>query len=175
MPVRQLLKTQTGGRIVAKVTFIALVAFLGLAAPVKAGPIEDAKAALDRNDYSTAIQLLRPLAEDGNANAQAWVGLSFFGLRNYSEALKWFRLGADQGDEFCQSQLGVAYKLGRGVPQDYVQAHMWFNLGASHEIPNADGSPGLNARRRDELAEKMTPAQIAEAQKLAREWMSKRN
>ena len=56
---------------------------------------------------------------------------------------------------------------GPGVPQDYVRAHMWFNLAA------APGYPGAAAKR-DSIAANMTPAQIAEAQKLAREWQPKR-
>ena len=55
------------------------------------------------------------------------------------------------------------YDQGQGVPQDYIQAHMWFNLaGASGD---ADG-----IKERDAIAGKMTPDQIAEAQRLAREW-----
>ena len=49
------------------------------------------------------------------------------------------------------------------MPQNYVSAYMWFNLAAAHGDEEA-------AKRRDKLAEGMTPAQIAEAQKLAREW-----
>ena len=58
------------------------------------------------------------------------------------------------------------YERGQGAPQDYVQAHMWFNLAAARG--NADA-----ARKRDLVAAKMTPAQIAEAQKLVREWKPK--
>ena len=71
-----------------------------------------------------------------------------------------------KGDPFAQYYLGVIYRYGRGVPQDYVQAHMWFNL--------ASASPGQPLRYvaeyLDSVEKKMTPAQIAEAQKLAREW-----
>lgn len=56
--------------------------------------------------------------------------------------------------------------VGQGVPQDYVQAHMWFNLAAA--------SGGGKAQvGRDRIAKKMTRTQVAEAQKLAREWMAK--
>jgi TPR repeat protein len=58
------------------------------------------------------------------------------------------------------------YWMGKGMPQNYVMAHMWFNLSAA--------KGGMNAAKfRDSLAKKMTPAQIAEAQKLAREWKPK--
>jgi TPR repeat protein len=59
------------------------------------------------------------------------------------------------------------YANGHGVPQDYVLAHMWFNLAA------ATGMVETAAADRDMVAAKMTPAQIAEAQKLAREWKPK--
>jgi TPR repeat protein len=70
---------------------------------------------------------------------------------------------ADQGDSNAQNNLGVLYYIGQGVPQDYVRAHMWFNLAAA-------GGDKAAAIRRDIVAAKMTPAQIAEAEKLAREW-----
>jgi TPR repeat protein len=55
------------------------------------------------------------------------------------------------------------YGTGQGVPQDYVKAHMWFNLAAAGGHKNA-------VKARDMTAARMTAAQIAEAQKLAREW-----
>ena len=57
------------------------------------------------------------------------------------------------------------YVNGEGVPQDYVQAHMWFNLAAAQGNAKAVGN-------RDIAAKKMTPAQIAEAQQLARDWIA---
>jgi len=56
------------------------------------------------------------------------------------------------------------YSNGWGVPQDYVQAHMWWNLAA------AKGNE-IGRKNRDIVAKKMTPGQIAEAQRLAREWL----
>ena len=55
------------------------------------------------------------------------------------------------------------YAEGRGVAQDYVQAHMWFYLAAAQGDAKA-------LKNRDSIAAKMTSAQIAEAQRLAREW-----
>ena len=59
------------------------------------------------------------------------------------------------------------YDQGRGVPQDYVQAHKWMNLAASRQTGE---ERQRSADRRDTLARLMTPAQLAEAQRLAREW-----
>jgi uncharacterized protein len=66
-----------------------------------------------------------------------------------------------RGDRWAQAFLGFLFDTGMGVPQDYVTAHMWFNLAAA----TAD----TYAINRDEIAARMTPAQVAEAQ-LAREW-----
>ena len=57
-----------------------------------------------------------------------------------------------------------------GVPQDYVQAHKWLNLAASRTTPGKLEDVRL---ARDKLAEKMTALQVAEAQRLAREWRPK--
>ena len=72
----------------------------------------------------------------------------------------------------AQYNLGAMYHNGKGVPQDYAQAHMWFNLAAFRFPPGERRDKA--ARNRDIVAERMTPAQIAEAQKLAREWKPKK-
>jgi len=51
--------------------------------------------------------------------------------------VKWYRLAAEQGDQLGQCSLGEMYYEGRGVPQDYVIAHMWVNLAASQGVENA--------------------------------------
>jgi TPR repeat protein len=86
------------------------------------------------------------------------------------EAVRWHRLAADQGHASAQSSLGHIYDNGRGVPQDYVEAHKWLNLAASRAT--GDFQKRWFPEARDTLAAKMTPAQIAEAQKLAREWQA---
>jgi TPR repeat protein len=94
-------------------------------------------------------------------------------LIGYAQAASWYGLAADQGYADAQINLGVMYNLGRGVPRDYVQAYKWLNLAVSRfsasETENRDNA----MKARDVLAVKMTPAQIAEAQRLAREWEPK--
>ena len=63
------------------------------------------------------------------------------------------------------------YDRGQGVPQDYVQAHMWFNLAASRHQPGADRDQ--SAKNRDIIAKRMTPADVSKAHRLAREWKPK--
>jgi TPR repeat protein len=87
---------------------------------------------------------------------------------NLSEALIWYRRAADQGDVDAEVAMGQAYADGIGVPQDYVEAHKWYNIAAPR---SKYGDIRMDImKRRDELALKMTTVQIAEAQKLAREW-----
>ena len=92
---------------------------------------------------------------------------------DYAEAATWCSKAADQGDARAQVMLGAMYLVGHGVPQDYVQAHMWFNLAASRSS-DKDALAHDNAiKGRDFAAARMTQTQIAEAQKLAREWKPK--
>jgi len=122
-------------------------------------------------DYVQARQWWEKAANQGHASAQASLGTSYL-LRegvsggNYQEALRWFRLAADQGHALAQGKLGMMFHLGLGVPQDFVQAYMWYDLAAADRIEHT-------ASFRDALAKQMTPAQIAEAQKLARDWKPK--
>jgi TPR repeat protein len=148
-----------------------------LAGAAGAGPLDDARAADRRGDYATEFRLLRPLAEQGNAEAQTALGDMYAGGRgvpqDYVEAVKWFRRAAEQGFAAdAQDSLARMYVQGQGVPKDYVQAHMWFNLAASR-FSGGVGHLNIDAAARDNLAEKMTPPQIAEAQRLAREWQPK--
>ena len=86
--------------------------------------------------------------------------------QDYAEALRWWRLAAEQGNAAAQYSLGAIYADGRGVPQDYVEAHMWFNLAGTHNYEDA-------RTIRDRVAKEMTPADISKAQALAREWLEK--
>ena len=81
-------------------------------------------------------------------------------------AVQWYRLAAEQGRAEAQGNLGVLYALGRGVLKDYVYAHMWGNIAASN------GNEG-GSKLRDVVAERMTPADISNAQRLARECVQK--
>lgn len=85
--------------------------------------------------------------------------------QDHAEAVKWYLLAAEQGQADAQASLGWLYFDGTGVPQDYVQAHVWWNLAA------AQGDEGARDNR-NRVADMMTPAQIEEAQRLAREWLA---
>ena len=143
-----------------------LLAVHGLAS----GGINGGDAAYNRGDYDAALQEWRPLAEQGNAVAQLNLGFMYvngYGVpQDYEEAIKWYRRAADQGNARAQYNLGLMYDNGYGVPQDYIQAHMWYNIAgvAGETVPIS---------YRDYVAQEMTPAQVAAAQMLAREWIEK--
>ena len=117
-----------------------------------------------------AVRRYHLAADQGYAAAQSNLGAMYDrgeGVpQNYREALKWYRKAADQGNATAQYNIGSMYASGHGVLQDYVTAHMWFNLSAAQDDDDA-------AKNRDVVAQRMTPAQIAEAQKLTREWKPK--
>lgn len=215
---------------------------VSMAGGAVAGPFEDAQAAHGRRDYATALRLWRPLADQGNAEAQYALGFMYAGgqgvPQNNAEAAKWWRLAADQGNTFAQYNLGTLYDNGKGVPQNKAEALKWYHLAAERGNDGAQFSVGLlhfagvavpenrieaakwwrraadqghigaqaylglsyatglgvpqdnihaymwlsvAAARGDQdaisnrtrVARQMTPPQIAEAQKLAREWKSK--
>ena len=87
--------------------------------------------------------------------------------QDYKTAVKWYRLAAKQGYALSQGKLSVIYALGKGVIKDLVYAHMWGNIAATNRYK-------LGAKVRDSVAKKMTPSQIEEAQKLARECVRKK-
>ena len=119
-------------------------------------------------NYADAMKWYRLSAEQGNAIAQLNLAVMYdIGrgvLQNYAEAAKWFRRAAEQGDADAQNYLGTMYSNGQGVAQDYILSHMWYNLAAASSDKVASGIGQVN---RDLVGKKMTPAQIAEAQKLA--------
>jgi TPR repeat protein len=122
-------------------TVLILMISLFMAGSAIAGPLEDSTKAYKHGDYKTAYRLIKPLADQGYAEAQ--------------------------------HKLGILFEEGQGVPQDYVLAHMWFNLAASRYPAAEQKSREEAIKARNSIASKMTPDQIAEAQKLAREWKPK--
>jgi uncharacterized protein len=130
-------------------------------------------------DYAEAVKWYRKAAEQGFAVAQSKLGLMYYNgqgvEQDYAKAVKWFRKAAEQGNAEARLLLGAAYADGQGVAQDYVQALMWFDLATTSFAASQDRTLDQAVSIRDQVAGKMTPAQIAEAQKLAAEWTPKKN
>jgi len=119
-------------------------------------------------------------AEQGSPLAQYLLG-AFYQLgeaipQDYAEAANWYGRAADQGLAVAQFALGAMYARGEGVPEDIVRAHIWLSLSTTHaaQIPGAQKLTREAQELRDEVAQKMTPEQILEAEQLAREWKPKR-
>jgi TPR repeat protein len=121
-------------------------------------------------NYGHAKEWFEKSAKQGHAGAQANLGTLYLQGRGAPQssqmAFFWLSQAAEQGNVLAFAKLGWMYEQGRGVLQDFVQAHKWYNLAAVQGEPRA-------AEARDALTKQMTPAQIAEAQKLAREWKPK--
>ena len=124
-------------------------------------------------DDGEAVRWYRLAAEQGDAEARVWLGHMYEEGRGVpqddGEAVRWYRLAAEQGEARAQVWLGYMYTEGRGVPQDDVQAHKWFNLAASR-LSSSDQRRDLVVEARKKVERKMTRPQLAEAQRLAREW-----
>ncbi|MYD87791.1 MAG: sel1 repeat family protein [Acidobacteria bacterium] len=119
-------------------------------------------------DDAEAVAWYLRAAEQGYANAQFALGFAYsngegVALDN-AESLAWFLRAAEQGHDAAQWMLGTTYSWGlRGTPRDDIAAYMWLHLAVSQNDGH-DRSP------LDQLEARMSPAQIAEAQRLAREW-----
>ena len=98
------------------------------------GAFEDGVAAFERQDYTTAIKLLRPFAKQGHSYARYTLGYMYYNgqgvAQDYKEALKWYRLLADQGNALGQFSLGNMYFKGQGVLQDYKEVVRLYRLAA---------------------------------------------
>ncbi len=115
----------------ATLTALAVMALPGTAV---AGPLEDGRVAYARGDYATALRLLRPLVDQGNADAQDILGIMYFvgqGVpQNRAEATKLYRLSAEQGNAHAQDNLGFAYLDGVEAQQDFAEAAKWYSKAA---------------------------------------------
>jgi TPR repeat protein len=129
-------------------------------------------------DHNEALRWFRRAADQDDAAAQLYLGVMFSegqGVpQDNAEAATWFRRAADLGDAQAQYNLGLSYAKGETGEPDNVSAHVWFNLAAAHFPASDTGDRSAAIRNRDLVAKKMTPDQIAEAQKLALEWKPKR-
>jgi len=114
-----------------------------------------------QKDYAEAVKWYRKAADQNHADAQFNLGLKYFngqGVdKDYAETVKWYRKAAHQNHEFGQLGLGQMYEIGNGIEKDYVEAYAWYNISAKNN--------SKFAKFRDDLENKMSPQQIADAQK----------
>jgi len=138
-----------------------------------------------KQDFREAVKWCAKAAEQGNIEAQSALGLSYQlgqGIeQDYKEAAKWYTKAAEQGDISAQFGLGCMYIEGQGVSQDYIEAYKWLNLVAAGDVAAQTEAIqvatkniiDLATKARDRLKDSMSPSQIAEAQRLCREFKPK--
>jgi hypothetical protein len=151
---------------VAVAAFILAVGFVG---SITAEPLEDGVAAHGRGDYATAMLLLRPLADHGNAVAQFNLGVMYLTGRgvahDYAAAVNWFRKAADQGDANARYWLGGMYHRGLGVPRDDAAAASWYQKAADQGFAAARMAlTDLERPRMDRIYQTRWPARITWAE-----------
>jgi TPR repeat protein len=110
--------------------------------------VESANTELGRGNYSVALKQARPLAEQGDARAQAILGLIYYNGRgvsqDYAQGVAWFRKSAAQGNADAQNELGRAYYFGKGVPQDFVESASWSRKAADQGHSGAELNMGID-------------------------------
>jgi cell division septation protein DedD len=93
-------------------------------------------AAYKRGDYATALDVFKPLAENGDAKAQSILGMMYSygeGLPvDYRESARWYRRAAEQNYSVAQYNLGMAYLEGKGVQANTDDAIEWLTKAADN-------------------------------------------
>jgi uncharacterized protein len=132
---------------VRKLLLAFAVAAAVSARALAAGPLEDGIAAYRVNDYAKAAELWRPLAENGDAGAQYFLGSLYVegkGVeRNDATAFMWFQRAAIQGDAAAQYNVGASYAGGMGIQKSDVDAAKWFRRAADQGVVFAQLNLGL--------------------------------
>ncbi len=141
-------------------------------------------------NLADAVKWFRKAAVQGHAEAQSQLGVCLTEgcgvAKGAGEGVRWFRRAAEQGNVGAQDDLGFCYSEGKGVPKDYVEAHKWFNLASSGKYATFETFSTMDADEHlpifkidpqismSNIEHLMAKEQIAEAQKLAREFKPRR-
>jgi TPR repeat protein len=137
--------------------------------------MREAAAAYERKDMATAVRIWKVWAGKDVAEAQTLLGAMYWSgegvPRNHAEAARLYLAAANQGYARAQNNIGFMLGFGEGVPpRDDVEAYKWIQLAIDRYT--AKNQDRLDQARKDlaTLARRMTPAQIAEAEKRVRAW-----
>lgn len=166
-------------RAFSSVLLVAATAVMAICAQSNAQSPEErlrtAAGAYEHKDFALAVGLWKPLAEQGNAEAQTLLGAMYWqgeGVpRDHAEAARLYLLAAQQGYGRAQYDIGFMYGFGEGTqPHDDVQAYKWIGLALERFTAK-------NAERREQavkdratLAARMSKAQLAEAEAQIKAW-----
>jgi TPR repeat protein len=143
-----------------------------LAAPVFADTNQESACynKFKAGDYDSAFSICTKAAEQGISSAQYNLGFMYDtgeGMpKDYEQTFYWYTKAAEQGHSNAQFYLGFMYSQGAGTLKDSVLAYVWWNIAA------AQGDEA-SANNRGIIEKDMTPDQIAEAQKLSKEYYAK--
>jgi TPR repeat protein len=123
-------------------------------------------------DYYEAANWFRLAAKQGYTDSQSLLDTCYelcqsVPVDSDEEEVEWWRKGAEDGNAAAQFRLGLCYDDGIGVPWDAIVAYMWYHLSSAQGYFDAK-------ENKEHIAERMTKEQIAEAQKMSREWLQKR-
>ena len=153
---------------------LMLVAVL-LVPALAVAEVDDGIAAYHGEDYAQLAREIAPKAVAGNAAAQLTLAMLYEtgrGIaRDDAQAARWYAEAAAQGSAEARMRLGIKYAEGRGVPADKARAHMWLGLAIQALPDSALRDEALAAMVN--LARRMSAAEIAEAESLARDLKAK--
>lgn len=150
-----------------KRAFLIGVILLCAALPARADEFYVGLVAFNTGDFSAAERIWRPLAEQGNGNAQSGLGLLYYrgqGIaRDYGQAREWFWRAAGRKVVQAQMFLSLIYYHGNGVPANNVLAYMWADIALANGHSEAQ-------EFRDFVGQTLSHQEITQAWDLATEW-----
>jgi len=154
-------------KLMVGIRFLVLLACFSFSTVSFANDFQEGLDAIHETNYEKALEILIPLAKKGHAPSQYNLGVMHEwgnGVpQDNVKAMKWYRLSAEQSHKDAQNNLGAMYSKGEGAEQSFVDALKWFVVAAEN---------GSEAGRKniDIVEKRMTPEQITQGRKLAREW-----
>ena len=125
---------------IKKIKILIVTVFLTAFGGITYADFNDGWVASEEGDYKTAFNEWKPLADQGDADAQHSLGWMYGNgrgvLKDYKQAVKWYQKAADQGGADAQHNLGVMYAYGKGVLKDLSKAKYWIKK--AYENPSAN-------------------------------------
>ena len=163
-------------KLLAVVATLLLGATAGLvSAQTLEADMRTAAGAYERKDMATAVRIWKVWADKGNAEARTLLGAMYWSgegvPRDHKEAARLYLLAANKGYARAQNDIGFMLAFGEGVPpRDDVEAYKWLTLAIARYTAKNQDRLDQAIKDKATLARRMTPAQIAEAERRARAW-----
>lgn len=137
-----------------------------------------AAGAYEQRDFALALSLWKPLADQGNAEAQTLLGAMYWqgeGVpRDHTEAARLYLLAAEQGYARAQYNIGFMYGFGEGIPpQDDGQAYKWISLAIERFTVKNEDRREQAIKDRTTVASRMSKEQLAAAETAIKAWKPK--